>query len=69
MSSHRIEMRVMGTREDLEVWLKLMRKMHDRQVVEIIEESAPYPNRGKSNLYRIYLKINLSYSEQRRIDG
>lgn len=62
-TSHRVEMRLMGTQEDLEVWLKLMRKMQDHDLLEILEESTPYKNRGESKLYRVYLKLNLNYPD------
>lgn len=64
MTEHRIEMRLMGTERDLEIWLKLVRKMQDHQLLEILEESKPYPNRGESKLYRVYLKVNLDYPDQ-----
>lgn len=63
MTNHRIEMRLMGTKEDLEIWLLLVRKMQDHQILEILEESAPYPNRGESKLYRVYLKVDLDYPD------
>lgn len=56
-------MRLMGTREDLEIWLRLVHKMQQHQLLEILEESAPYPNRGESKLYRVYLKVNLDYPD------
>lgn len=64
MTNHRIEMRLMGTEQDLEIWLKLVRKMQDHKILEILEESAPYKNRGESKLYRVYLKVNLDYPDQ-----
>ena len=67
MTTHRIEMRLMGTQEDLEIWLRLVRKMQEHEIVEILEESAPYRNRGDSKLFRVYLKINLDYPGQRRL--
>ncbi len=63
MTNHRIEMRLVGTEKDLEIWLKLVRKMQDHQLLESLEESKPYPNRGDSKLYRVYLKVNLDYPE------
>ena len=64
MPSHRIEMRLMGTQEDLEIWLRLVQKMQDHQILEIIEESKPYPNRGDSKQFRVYLKVNLNYPDE-----
>lgn len=46
--SHRIEMRLMGT---------------DHKILEILEESDPYKNRGESLLFRVYLKVNLDYPD------
>lgn len=54
----------MGTKEDLEIWLKLVRKMQDHQILEILEESTPYKNRGESKLYRVCLKVNLDYPDE-----
>ena len=63
MTNHRIDMRLMGTKEDLEIWLLLVRKMQDHQILEILEESAPFPIRGESKLYRVYLKVDLDYPD------
>ena len=63
MSSHRIKMRLMGTETDIEKWLWLMQKMNERGLIEILETSNFYPNRGDSKLYRTYLEIDLTVSE------
>lgn len=59
MGNHRIEMRLMGTTEDLERWLWFVEKMQERGLARIIEKSKPYKNRGESLQYRCYLKIEL----------
>ncbi len=64
MTNHRIEMRLMGTEKDLKVFLELVHKMQDHQLLEILEESNPYKNRGESKLYRVYLKVDLDYPEE-----
>lgn len=64
MSNHRIKMRLTGTETDLEKWLWLMRKMNERGLISILESSKPYPNRGESQFYRVYLEINLAVSEE-----
>lgn len=63
MTNRRIEMRLTGTKEDLEIWLKLIHKMEQHQLLEVLEESKPYPNRGDSKLFRVYLKVNLDYPD------
>ena len=60
MTSHRVDMRLTGTQEDLEVWLKLVQKMADHKVIDIIQESKLYPNRN-SQLCRMYLQLNVRY--------
>lgn len=54
-----IDMRLTGTEEDLERWLLLLKRMDERGLIEILEQSAPYKNRGESKLYRVYIKVNL----------
>lgn len=67
MTSHRIDMRLTGTQEDLEVWLKLVRKMAEHKVVDIIQESRLYPNRN-SQLCRIYLQLNVRYFPDQQVE-
>ncbi|MGI8502868.1 MAG: hypothetical protein ACR2LR_17295 [Hassallia sp.] len=55
MSSHRIKMRLTGTKEDLEKWLWFVGKMDKKGLVEIINQSDPYANRGESKESRVYL--------------
>lgn len=59
MGNHRIKMRLMGTKEDLEKWLWFAEKMQERGLATIIEKSTPYKNRGESIQYRVYLEIDL----------
>jgi len=63
MSSHRIKMRLTGTKEDLEKWLWFVGKMDKKGLVEIINQSDPYANRGESKESRVYLEINLNIEE------
>jgi hypothetical protein len=37
--------------------------MDRKGLIEILEESQPYPNRGESKLYRLYLEIDLNIPE------
>ena len=57
--SNRIKMRLMGTEEDLQRWLWFVEKMQERGLINIIENSKPYKNRGQSQQYRHYLEIDL----------
>lgn len=63
MSSHRIKMRLTGTKEDLEKWLWFVGKMDQKGLVEIINRSEPYANRGESKESRVYLEINLNIED------
>ena len=60
MGSHRIKMRLTGTKQDLEKWLWFVGKMDLYGLVEIINQSDPYANRGESKEPRVYLEINLN---------
>jgi len=57
--SHRIKMRLSGTEEDLQNWLIFLRKVEEKGLIEILEQSHPYKNRGESKLYRVYAEIDL----------
>jgi hypothetical protein len=63
MTEHRIEIRLVGTQEDLEKWEWFLEKMNEKGLVTILEKSRLYKNRGESLLYRQYLKINLNIQE------
>jgi len=64
MANHNIDMRLMGTEQDLEAWAWFIGKMQDRGLVEVLHKSNPYPNKGESKLFRLYLKIDLKISEE-----
>lgn len=68
MSGHRIEMRLMGTQSDIDIWLKLLRAMERCQVLEISRESTPFKNRDSEKIFRIYLQLNLSVTVGREVD-
>ncbi|AFY51342.1 hypothetical protein Nos7524_5652 (plasmid) [Nostoc sp. PCC 7524] len=64
MTNHYAEIRIMATQTDLQVWLWLLHKLQDDdKIIEIVEESKPYANRGESKLYRVYIKANLISGE------
>ncbi len=56
---HRIKMRLSGTEEDLKDWLLFMDAVDRKGLIEILEKSTPYKNRGESKLLRVYLEIDL----------
>ncbi len=60
MTNHRIKMRLCGTEADLKAYLYLLRAMDTKGLIEILEESQPYKNRGESKMYRVYLEVNLN---------
>jgi hypothetical protein len=53
-------MRLSGTEADLKAYLYLLRAMDTKGLIEILEESQPYKNRGESKMYRVYLEVNLN---------
>jgi hypothetical protein len=53
-------MRLSGTESDLKAYLYLLRAMDRKGLIEILEESEPYKNRGDSKIYRVYLEVNLN---------
>jgi hypothetical protein len=63
MTNHRIKMRLSGTESDLKAYLYLLRAMDRKGLIEILEESQPYPNRGDSKFFRAYLEIDLNIPE------
>lgn len=55
----RVKMRLSGTVEDLQSFLYLFRSASRAGLLRILEESKPYKNRGESELYRVYLEVEL----------
>ncbi|MBD2773334.1 hypothetical protein [Iningainema tapete] len=55
-----IDMRLMGTEEDLNKWAWFLGECEKRQLITILEKSKPYPNRGDSKFVRQYIKIKLN---------
>lgn len=53
-------MRLSGTESDLKAYLYLLRAMDRKGLIEILEESEPYKNRGDSKIYWVYLEVNLN---------
>jgi hypothetical protein len=53
-------MRLSGTESDLKAYLYLLHAMDKKGLIEILEESAPYKNRGESKMFRVYLEVNLN---------
>jgi hypothetical protein len=63
MTNHRIKMRLSGTEADLKAYLYLLYAMDKKGLIEILEESTPYKNRGESKMFRVYLEVNLNMAE------
>lgn len=63
MANHRINMRLSGTDQDLKAYLYLLHAMDKKGLIEILEESKPYPNKGESKIFRVYLDINLNMED------
>lgn len=58
--ANQIDMRLMGSQEDLDSWLWFLEKMQEKDLINILEKSRQYPNRGESKLSRVYVKIQLN---------
>ncbi len=63
MTNHRIKMRLSGTEADLKAYLYLLHAMDKKGLIEILEKSQPYKNRGESKIHRVYLELNLNMEE------
>lgn len=63
MANYRTEMRLTGTKEDLNKWLWFMEKLQEKQIVRILDKSEPYKNRGESEMYRVYIKAEYIYAD------
>jgi hypothetical protein len=63
MTNHRIKMRLSSTDADLKAYLYLLHAMDKKGLIEILEESMPYKNRGDSKMYRVYLEVNLNMED------
>jgi hypothetical protein len=46
MTNHRINMRLSGTEADLKAYLYLLHAIDKKGLIEILEESKPYSNKG-----------------------
>lgn len=55
-----IEMRLMGTEEDLAKWTWFLELIESKDMITVLEKSKLYQNRGDSKLYRLYIKIKLN---------
>ncbi|TWH42503.1 hypothetical protein CAL7102_06165 [Dulcicalothrix desertica PCC 7102] len=52
-------MRLSGTESELHAWLSYLKLLQDKKHVNILEEGKLYKNRGESEIYRIYLEVDL----------
>ena len=57
--SRRVKMRLSGLPSDINAFMILFKKMDQRKMISLLEESADYPNRGESKLVRKYLEIEM----------
>lgn len=55
-----VEMRLMGTEQDLEKWAWFLDLVESKGMITVLEKGKLYKNRGESKLYRLYIKIKLS---------
>ena len=55
-----IDMRLMGTEEDLKKWAWFLELIESKDMITVLEKGKLYANRGDSKLYRLYIKIKLN---------
>jgi hypothetical protein len=55
-----IDMRLMGTQEDLDKWAWFLELVESKGMITVLEKSRLYSNRGESKLLRLYMKIKLN---------
>ena len=53
------DIRISGTLEELQQWEKILKELQENDVIEIMEVSKPYKNRGDNKIYRQYLKAKI----------
>jgi hypothetical protein len=49
----------MGTDDDVKAFMILFKKMNERKIIDILDESNSYSNRGESKMLRKYLEVDL----------
>ena len=54
-----IKIRLQGTQADLDKWLKFLQRVDSKELIEILEVSSFYQNRGSSKLGRQYMEVEL----------
>lgn len=54
-----VKMRLTGTQAELDKWLKFLQRVDSKELIEILEVSSFYPNRGSSKLGRQYIEVEL----------
>lgn len=54
-----VKMRLTGTQTELDKWLKFLGRVENKELINILETSSFYPNRGSSKLGRQYMEIEL----------
>ncbi len=55
-----VEMRLMGTEEDLNKWAWFLELVESKGMITVLDKGKLYPNRGESKLMRLYIKIKLN---------
>lgn len=59
-----MRIRLTGTHEECNTAVRGL-----REVFDVVDVSAPYPNRGSSSLMRVYVELRLDIKATRTIDG
>ena len=52
-----MKIRIMGTKDECLLATNYYRAMEKEENVQYVQVSDPYPNRGSSTLYRVYIEV------------
>lgn len=59
MATNRVKLRLSGTEPELHAWLSYLKLLQDKKHINILEEGKLYKNRGDSEIFRLYLEVDL----------
>ena len=54
-----MKIRLHGVPEEISKFTSLFKTLEDAGTVDILQQSEPYPDRGTSKYYRVYMDISI----------
>lgn len=54
-----MRIRLHGVSEEISKFTKLFKALEESEVIDILQQSKPYADRGTSKYYRVYLDVAL----------